>query len=58
MESDHDACTETIDLLVTDEERTVLEYAASLEQKSVGAFVAETALRAARALLGETQKSS
>ena len=55
MERDRKASTETIDLLMTDDERAALESAAFLQQKSVNAFVVETALSAARALLGEGQ---
>jgi uncharacterized protein (DUF1778 family) len=51
MARDDENSTEAIDLLLTDDERANLEYAASFQQKSVSAFVVEAALCAARAML-------
>lgn len=45
--------TEAIDLLLTNDERAKLEYAASFQQKSVSAFVIEAALCAEQAMLRE-----
>lgn len=50
---DDENSTEAIDLRLTDDERTNLECAASLQQKIGQRFVIETVLCTARAMLSE-----